>query len=100
MRQGSLRFAAENTAVFCLDPQILARGGYLRLETASRSYLAGKEVCVMRTYEVRMFVPTICAIEVEDDADVLEVIGELYKELYRKNFRDWIESLPELEDSA
>src|SRR5215217_742612 len=33
LRQGSLRYAAENTAVFCLDPQILDRCGYSRLET-------------------------------------------------------------------
>ena len=44
MRQGSLRYAAENTAVFCLDPQILACPSDWRLETASRAVSAGKEV--------------------------------------------------------
>ena len=38
------RISSENTAVFCLDAQILARWWYLRLETASRTVSAGKEV--------------------------------------------------------
>src|SRR5438132_761529 len=38
------RISSENTAVFCLDPQILARSGYRRLETASRPVSVGKEV--------------------------------------------------------
>ena len=52
----------------------------------------------MRCYEVRMFVPKVFFIEAKDDADVLEKIGELYKELYQKDFRTWIEALPEPED--
>jgi hypothetical protein len=58
------------------------------------SCLAGKEVIVMRAYEVRMFVPQVFLIEAKDEADVLEKIGELYKELYQKDFRTWIEELP------
>jgi hypothetical protein len=56
--------------------------------------LARKEVISMRTYEVRMFVPKVYLIEAKDDADVLEKIGDLYKELYQKDFRTWIEELP------
>jgi hypothetical protein len=52
----------------------------------------------VRTYEVRIFVPTVYGIAAKDDADVLEKIGELYKELYRKDFRTWIEPLPGPED--
>ena len=48
----------------------------------------------VRAYEVRVFVPQVYLIEAKDDADVLEKIGELYKELYRKDFRTWIEELP------
>jgi hypothetical protein len=54
----------------------------------------------VRTYEVRIFVPTVYTFEVEDDADALEKVAEIYKELYRKHFRDWIEPLPEPEDCA
>jgi hypothetical protein len=68
------------------------------LETASRTVSAGKEVCAMRTYEVRVFVPKSYFIEAKDDADVLEKIGQFYKELYQKDFRDWIEPLPQPED--
>ena len=52
----------------------------------------------MRTYEVRVFVPKSYFIEAKDDADVLEKIGQFYKELYQKDFRDWIEPLPQPED--
>ena len=48
----------------------------------------------MKAYEVRVFVPQVYLIEAKDSADVLEKIGELYKELYRKDFRTWIEELP------
>jgi hypothetical protein len=48
----------------------------------------------MKAYEVRIFVPKVYLIEAKDDADVLEKIGELYKELYQKDFRTWIEELP------
>jgi hypothetical protein len=54
----------------------------------------------MRTYEVRVFVPRVYAIKAKDDADVLEKIGELYKKLYTKAFRDLVTSLPEPEDGA
>ena len=52
----------------------------------------------MRAYEVRIFVPTVYTFEAEDDADAVEKVGEVYKELYRKHFRDWIAPLPEPED--
>jgi uncharacterized membrane-anchored protein YhcB (DUF1043 family) len=54
----------------------------------------------MRTYEVRVLVPKLELIEAEDDADVLEKIGELYKKLYRHEARALIEILPEPEDCA
>ena len=57
--------------------------------------------CVrVRNYEVRMFVPKVYLIEAKDDADVLEKVGALSKELYQKDFRTWIEPLPEPEDFA
>ena len=54
----------------------------------------------MKTYEVRVFVPTVYAIEANDDAEVLEKVGAFYKELYTKNFRTLVEPLPEPEDCA
>jgi hypothetical protein len=84
--------------VFCLDPQILARWWYLRLETASQTVSVGKEVCAMRTYKVRVFVPTLYPIEANDDAEALEKVGEFYKELYKKDFRTLVEPLAEPED--
>src|SRR5262245_47344665 len=44
-----------------------------------------------RTYEVRVFVPTILAIEADNEKDALAKVGELYKELYAKDARTWIE---------
>jgi hypothetical protein len=61
---------------------------------------AGKEVCAMRTYKVRVFLPAFYPIEANDEAEALEKIGELYKELYRKDFRELVEPLPEPGDSA
>ena len=83
-----------------LDAHILDRWWYLRLETASRTVSAGKEVRRMKTYEVRVFVPTVYAIEANDDAEVLEKVGALYKELYTKDFRTLVAPLPEPEDCA
>ena len=54
----------------------------------------------MRTYEVRVFVPKVYAIEARDEQDALAKVGELYKELYAKDVRTWIEPLPEPEDCA
>jgi hypothetical protein len=51
-------------------------------------------VLFVKSYEVRVFVPKVYLIEAKDAADVLEKIGELYKELYAKDFRTWIEELP------
>jgi hypothetical protein len=52
----------------------------------------------MKTFEVRVFVPTVYAIEAHDEQEALAKVGELYKELYAKDVRTWIEPLPEPED--
>jgi hypothetical protein len=52
----------------------------------------------MRTYEVRVFLPTIVAIEAESEQEALAKVGELYQELYAKNALAWIEPLPEPQD--
>ena len=39
-------------------------------------------------------------IEAEDDADLFEKVGKLYKELYRKEARELVAPLPEPEDCA
>ena len=51
----------------------------------------------MRTYEVLIFVPTLYGIEAKDEAEVLEKVGELYKELYFNHFRELVEPLPKPE---
>ena len=61
---------------------------------------AGKEVNVMRIYKVRVFFPGFYPIEAKDDAEALEKVGEFYKELYKKDFRELVEPLPEPEDFA
>jgi hypothetical protein len=66
-------------------------------EDTQPDWRKGGESC-MRTYEVRVLVPKLKLIEAKDDADVLEKIGELYKELYTKEFRELVEPLPEPED--
>jgi len=54
----------------------------------------------MRTYEVLVFVPTVYGVEAKDDAEALEKVGEFYKELYKKDFRELVEPLPEPEAFA
>ena len=54
----------------------------------------------MRTYKVRVFLPAFHPIEAKDDAEALEKVGEFYKELYKKDFQELIEPLPEPEDVA
>ena len=54
----------------------------------------------MRTYEVRVLVPKLELIEAEDEADLFEKVGELYKKLYRQEARELIDLLPEPEDYA
>jgi len=54
----------------------------------------------MRTYEVLVFVPKAYGVEAKDDAELLEKVGELYKELYTKEFRDLVVPLSEPEDGA
>ena len=52
----------------------------------------------VRTYEVRIFVPTLYSIEAKDAAEILEKVGELYKELYFNHFRELVKPLPKPED--
>ena len=52
----------------------------------------------MRTYKVRVLVPAEFLIEADDDADVLKKVSAFYTGYYAKDFRDWIEPLPEPED--
>jgi predicted HAD superfamily phosphohydrolase len=54
----------------------------------------------MRTYEVRVLVPKLELIDAEDEADLFEKVGELYKKLYRREARELVEILPEPEDFA
>jgi len=52
----------------------------------------------LKTFEVRIFVPTIYAIEARTEQEALAKVAALYKELYAKDVRTWIEPLPEPED--
>jgi len=52
----------------------------------------------MRTYKVRVLVPKLYDIRAKDEAEVLEKVGELYKELYFNHFQELVEPLPEPED--
>jgi hypothetical protein len=63
------------------------------------SVAGGKVVNSMRTYLVRVFQPTEVGIEAENEEHALEKVAELYKALYRKDIRSWIEPLPEPEDT-
>ena len=68
------------------------------LETASLTVTAGREVSIMRTYKVYVFLPSFYPIEAEDEAQALEKVGEFYKQLYKKDFSELVEPLPEPED--
>jgi len=52
----------------------------------------------MRTYKVYVFLPSFYPIEAEDEAQALEKVGEFYKQLYKKDFSELVEPLPEPED--
>jgi hypothetical protein len=52
----------------------------------------------MRTYKVRVLVPSIFLVEAEDDADAVKKVAEFYKGYYTADFRDWIEPLVQPED--
>ena len=52
----------------------------------------------VRTYKVRVFFPGFYPIEAKDEAEALEKVGEFYKELYKRDFRELVEPLPEPED--
>ena len=55
--------------------------------------------CVrVRTYKVVVFVPAFYPIEAKDEAEALEKVGEFYKGLYKKDFRELVEPLPEPQD--
>jgi hypothetical protein len=54
----------------------------------------------VRTYKVRVFFPGFYPIEANDEAEALEKVGEFYKELYKRDFRELVEPLPEPEDVA
>lgn len=54
----------------------------------------------VRTYEVRVFVPTVYAIKAHDEQEALAKVAALYKELYAKDVRTWIAPLPEPENCA
>jgi hypothetical protein len=91
MRQGSLRYASENTAVFCLDPQILpcarillAGDGFLRVSRRKGGDRQMAVYTIIRVYEVpadnqqqatdRMI--EALALHVERDFHVKDVIRE------------------------
>ncbi len=48
----------------------------------------------MRTYHVRVFVPTVIEIQADDEAQALAKVGEYYQKLYAKQSHDLID--PEL----
>ena len=52
----------------------------------------------MRTYEVRVFVPKVYAIQAHDEKEALEKVAEIYKDFYAQDILTWIEPLPEPED--
>ena len=52
----------------------------------------------MRTYEVRVFVPAVYAIEADDEEDLLKKVAEVYKRFYIKDFQGLIEPLVQPED--
>jgi hypothetical protein len=52
------------------------------------------------TYKVIVFVPRVYPIEAKDEAEALEKVGEFYKGLYKKDFRELVTPLPEPEDYA
>jgi hypothetical protein len=52
----------------------------------------------MRSYLVRVFIPTVIEIQAEDYAQALAKVGAYYEECYAKDLQDCVESLPEPED--
>jgi hypothetical protein len=52
----------------------------------------------MRMYKVRVFLPAFYPIKAKDEAEALDKVGEFYKGLYKKDFRELVEPLPEPED--
>jgi hypothetical protein len=66
----------------------------VRLEIALCSVSAGKEVSLMRSYHVRVFVPTVIEIQADDEVQALAKVGEYYQKLYAEQSHDLID--PEL----
>jgi hypothetical protein len=81
---------------FALTRKFCQPFGKLPEDTQS-DWQKGGESC-MRTYEVRVLVPKLELIEAKDEAEALEKVGELYKELYAQELRDLVARLPEPED--
>jgi hypothetical protein len=54
----------------------------------------------MRIYKVLVFFPGFYPIEAKDEAEALEKVGEFYKGLYKRDFRELIEPLVQPEDVA
>jgi hypothetical protein len=59
---------------------------------------AGKEVSVMRTYKVRVLVPSIMLVEANDEKDAVKKVAQVYTGYYTHDFDDWIEPLLQPED--
>ena len=52
----------------------------------------------MKTYKVRVFLPAFYPIEANNEEEALEKVGEFYKRLYKRDFGELVEPLPEPED--
>jgi len=52
----------------------------------------------MRTYKVRILVPSIMLVEAKDDKDAVRKVAQVYTGYYTDDLDGWIEPLPEPED--
>jgi hypothetical protein len=52
----------------------------------------------MRTYKVRVLVPSIMLVEAKDDEDAVRKVAQVYTGYYTQDLRDWIEPLVQPED--
>ena len=78
-----------------------ASGYQPQVGTQAQGNFPEKVRCILvRTYEVYVLVPKLELIEAEDEADLFEKVGKLYKKLYRQEARALIDLLPEPEDCA
>jgi hypothetical protein len=69
MRQGSLRFAAENAAAFCLDPQILPASWEIRPEDTKLP--GGKEVRRMKYFKITK----TWAVKAETESEAIKLVA-------------------------